>query len=72
MLDSGKADMIALSRGALANTDWPERVRGSRPMREFDRDTLSPLADLANADARSTGGARAAPERQTAVLSVPR
>lgn len=52
MLESGEADMIALARGALANTDWPERVREGRAVLEFDRESLSPLADLANADAR--------------------
>lgn len=72
MLASGEADMIALGRGALANSNWPERVRGNRPVREFDRDTLLPLADLANADARSTGGARAAPAHGTADFALPR
>lgn len=55
MLESGEADVIALARGALANTDWPERVRESRSVLEFDRESLSPLADLANADAGRAG-----------------
>ena len=69
MLDAGEADMAALARGAVANPDWPERVRGGRPLLEFDRGTLEPLADLANADARSTGCGWAEPDRTTALAA---
>lgn len=51
MLDCGEADMIAIGRGALANPDWPNRIRHARRARMFDGAVLSPLADLANADA---------------------
>ncbi len=71
MLDSGEADMIALGRGALANSNWPDRVRGNQPVREFDGVILSPLADLANADARSIKSARSATERGMADLVLP-
>ena len=50
MLEAGEADMIALGRGALANVDWPDRVRTRRPLQEFDHNILSPVADLATAD----------------------
>lgn len=40
------ADLIALGRGALANHDWPERVKADQPLNEFDRDILSPIADI--------------------------
>ena len=52
MLEAGEADVIALARGALANTDWLERVREGQAVLEFDRGSLAPVADLANADAR--------------------
>ena len=51
MLDAGETDMIALARGALADVDWPDRICDGRPLQEFDRDTLLPVADLATADA---------------------
>jgi 2,4-dienoyl-CoA reductase-like NADH-dependent reductase (Old Yellow Enzyme family) len=68
MLRSGEADMVALARGALANTDWPERVRDGRAILEFDRESLSPLADLASSDARTDArrAAEAATERKAA------
>lgn len=52
MLDSGDADMVSIGRGALADADWPERVRQRRALSGFDRGILAPLADLANADGR--------------------
>ena len=56
MLRSGEADMIALGRGALANMDWPQRVRTGQAVLEFDRGSLSPLADLASFDAHRAAG----------------
>ena len=52
MLEEGHADMVSIGRGALADSDWPERVRQRRGLSEFDREILVPLADLANADRR--------------------
>lgn len=40
------ANLIALGRGALANHDWPERVRQGEPLRDFNRDILGPIADI--------------------------
>ena len=50
MLANGSADFVALGRGALANPDWPKRVRAGRAVEAFDSGLLSPIADLANAD----------------------
>lgn len=40
------ADLIALGRGALANHNWPQRVRDGQPLNEFDSSILGPLADI--------------------------
>lgn len=45
MLKDG-ADLIALGRGALANRDWPQRVRNRRELAPFDGALLSPFGDL--------------------------
>ncbi|MGE7991672.1 NADH:flavin oxidoreductase [Pseudomonas sp. NPDC089554] len=50
MLASGEADMVTLGRGALTHADWPQRVRNADALAAFDRQILSPLADLENAD----------------------
>ncbi|HHB1425000.1 TPA: NADH:flavin oxidoreductase [Serratia odorifera] len=44
------ADLIALGRGALANHDWPKRVEGGEPLREFDRRILGPIADIKDSE----------------------
>jgi 2,4-dienoyl-CoA reductase-like NADH-dependent reductase (Old Yellow Enzyme family) len=49
VLESGVADIIALGKGALAQRDWPRRVReGLKVTGEPDPDTFSPLADIKN------------------------
>jgi 2,4-dienoyl-CoA reductase-like NADH-dependent reductase (Old Yellow Enzyme family) len=50
MVERGEADVVSLGRGALAQADWPRRVRTGAPLASFDPAMLSPLADLANAD----------------------
>jgi 2,4-dienoyl-CoA reductase-like NADH-dependent reductase (Old Yellow Enzyme family) len=50
MVERGEADVVSLGRGALAQADWPQRVRTGAPLASFDPAILSPLADLANAD----------------------
>lgn len=50
MVERGEADVVSLGRGALAQADWPRRVRNGAPLTSFDPAILSPLADLANAD----------------------
>lgn len=47
---SAGADLIALGRGALANHDWPNRVKTGRPLAEFDRDILGPVADIKDSE----------------------
>ena len=50
LISSGDADVVSLGRGALTHADWPHRVRNGEPIDEFDREILSPIADLMNAD----------------------
>jgi 2,4-dienoyl-CoA reductase-like NADH-dependent reductase (Old Yellow Enzyme family) len=50
MLERGEADLVSLGRGALAHADWPQRVQKRLELEDFDRQLLSPIADLANAD----------------------
>ncbi len=40
------ADLIALGRGALANHNWPQRVKEGIPLDPFDRTLLTPLANI--------------------------
>jgi 2,4-dienoyl-CoA reductase-like NADH-dependent reductase (Old Yellow Enzyme family) len=42
------ADLVAIGRSALANHDWPKRVKRGTCLTEFDVAMLSPLATLAN------------------------
>ncbi|MFC5675072.1 NADH:flavin oxidoreductase [Streptomyces incanus] len=47
VLESGAADIAALGKGALAQRDWPHRVRdGLEFATEPHPDTLGPLADI--------------------------
>ncbi|MBQ0828905.1 NADH:flavin oxidoreductase [Streptomyces sp. RG38] len=47
VLESGAADVVALGKGALAQWDWPHRVReGLEHASEPRPDTLAPLADI--------------------------
>ena len=55
ILTRGDADVVALGRGALACTDWPDRVRQARPVPDFDPAMLQPLADLATVDRSARG-----------------
>jgi 2,4-dienoyl-CoA reductase-like NADH-dependent reductase (Old Yellow Enzyme family) len=50
MVERGEADAVSLGRGALAQADWPRRVRDGAALASFDPAILSPLANLANAD----------------------
>jgi 2,4-dienoyl-CoA reductase-like NADH-dependent reductase (Old Yellow Enzyme family) len=49
MVANCEADLVSLGRGALTHVDWPRRVRDGKPLLDFDREILSPIADLANA-----------------------
>ncbi|PLV63893.1 NADH:flavin oxidoreductase [Erwinia sp. B116] len=44
------ADMIALGRGALANHDWPHRVKYHQPLNAFDSSILAPIADIKDSE----------------------
>lgn len=46
----GDADVISLGRAALANADWPNRLRDGTAFRSFDPAIIQPLATLANAN----------------------
>lgn len=48
------ADFIALGRGALANHDWPTRVKAGEEIKEFDRDILAPIADIKDSELPAT------------------
>jgi len=54
LLVDGEADLIAIGRAAIVNPDWPARVAEGRELRPWDRNVLSPTADLATQDARLT------------------
>jgi 2,4-dienoyl-CoA reductase-like NADH-dependent reductase (Old Yellow Enzyme family) len=51
VIADGHADLVALGTGALANRDWPRRVRDGREFDAFDKSVLHPSASLENADA---------------------
>lgn len=40
------ADIVALGKGALANPDFPDRIRSGRQPADFDRALLGPIADI--------------------------
>lgn len=50
ILGEGHADLVALASGALANPDWPRRLRDGRPIEKFDHRILHPEASLDNAE----------------------
>lgn len=41
ILENGHADLIALGTGALANPDWPARLRANQEIRPFNPDLFS-------------------------------
>lgn len=47
MIDSGTADVVALAKPALANRDWPHRVRTGQPLSaDLPADLFGPLATV--------------------------
>lgn len=47
MIESGSADVVALAKPALANRDWPLRVRRGKPLSpDVPRDLFGPVANL--------------------------
>jgi len=51
LLSSGRAAVVSLARGALANPDWPRRVAAGRPLAAYDPAMIRPAPTLENADA---------------------
>ncbi|MCV7283281.1 NADH:flavin oxidoreductase [Mycolicibacterium flavescens] len=49
VLDGGHADLVSIGRGALANSDLPQRWRTGTSLTPFDHAMLSPMATIANA-----------------------
>ncbi len=47
LLSEGKADMVTIGKGALANQDWPHKVQTGQELSDFDfQKTLLPQATL--------------------------
>ena len=48
LLDQAELDLVAIGKAALANHDWPQRVRDGAPMNEFDFAMFLPMATITN------------------------
>jgi 2,4-dienoyl-CoA reductase-like NADH-dependent reductase (Old Yellow Enzyme family) len=47
IIESGEADVVALGKPALANRDWPRRVRAGQPLSpDVPADLFGPVADI--------------------------
>lgn len=47
IIDSGAADVVALAKPALANRDWPHRVRSGQPLSpDVPGDLFGPIANV--------------------------
>lgn len=47
IIDSGAADVVALAKAALANRDWPRRVRMGHPLSpDVPADLFGPIATV--------------------------
>ena len=57
-LETGRADLISLASGALANPDWPLRVAAHVPLSPYDPAMILPVPTLDNADHWRTGQPR--------------
>nr|WP_289109884.1 NADH:flavin oxidoreductase [uncultured Halomonas sp.] len=51
IIAQGAADFVAIGKAALANHDWPYRVRNNRSLATLDFAMLMPRANLSNEDA---------------------
>jgi 2,4-dienoyl-CoA reductase-like NADH-dependent reductase (Old Yellow Enzyme family) len=58
LLEQG-ADIVALGRGALANHDWPGRLRHGIALQPFDAALLSPLGNIKPAELAAREQSRA-------------
>jgi 2,4-dienoyl-CoA reductase-like NADH-dependent reductase (Old Yellow Enzyme family) len=50
ILREGHADMVSIGRWALANPDWPVRLRRGYAFEPFDPHMIHPSATLEHAD----------------------
>lgn len=50
LIANRQTDFVAIGKSALANRDWPKRVRHGHALSEIDFAMLLPLANLANED----------------------
>lgn len=48
-ISEGESDIVSLGKAALANQDWPNRVKAGLPLEPFDAAMLAPKANLENA-----------------------
>lgn len=46
LVQDGTADVVALGKAALANRDWPRRVRNGTALAELDGSIFTPVADV--------------------------
>lgn len=54
LLKEGKADIITIGKGALANQDWPNKVVNGQPLKDFDFEKyLLPQATLKDFEVKS-------------------
>ncbi|UVC31100.1 hypothetical protein [Pantoea sp. SOD02] len=44
------ADYVSIGKSALANPDWPMRIRDAVELRVFDKNLLAPSADVKNCE----------------------
>ena len=51
VLSSGHTDMVSLGRGALANPDWPNRLRDGRRFSPFEHGMIQPKPTIETTDA---------------------
>ena len=51
VLSCGHADIVSLGRGALANPNWPNRLRNGRTFSQFQHSMIQPKATIENTDA---------------------
>jgi 2,4-dienoyl-CoA reductase-like NADH-dependent reductase (Old Yellow Enzyme family) len=51
VLSCGHADIVSLGRGALANPNWPNRLRNGRTFSQFEHSMIQPKATIENTDA---------------------
>jgi 2,4-dienoyl-CoA reductase-like NADH-dependent reductase (Old Yellow Enzyme family) len=61
MIESGDADVVALGKSALANRDWPMRVKTGQPLSpDLPGSLLGPVADVKDWEVANVKGLRGA------------